>query len=223
VRLPDKLFLTTGIPACIFILSKNRDGKDGIHRERTNEILFIDASKMGTMESRKLRVFTDEDINKVTDTYHVWRNAKKDDTVTLSAVEGSQTEIDVNYIALVVGLIKERATFVSDFWDLSAFFFGAPSAYDEKASKKALKEDTVELMTKVIEIVTVTKDFTVENLQAKLKGWITDNNIGFGKVMMPLRLALVGALQGPDVFDIMFMIGKVETINRIEALIKSMN
>lgn len=76
VRLPDKLFLTTGIPACIFILSKNRDGKDGIHRKRKNEILFIDTSKMGTMESRKLRVFTDEDVDKVTETYHSWRNVK---------------------------------------------------------------------------------------------------------------------------------------------------
>ncbi|WP_281632490.1 type I restriction-modification system subunit M [Flavobacterium luteolum] len=74
VRLPDKLFLTTGIPACIFILSKNRDGKDGVHRERNNEILFIDTSKMGTMESRKLRVFTDADIDKVAETYHAWRN-----------------------------------------------------------------------------------------------------------------------------------------------------
>ena len=74
VRLPDKLFLTTGIPACIFILSKNRDGKDGKHRARTNEILFIDTSKMGTMESRKLRVFTDDDIDKVAETYHAWRN-----------------------------------------------------------------------------------------------------------------------------------------------------
>ena len=74
VRLPDKLFLTTGIPACIFILSKNRDGKDGVHRKRTDEILFIDTSKMGTMESRKLRVFTDADIDKVAETYHAWRN-----------------------------------------------------------------------------------------------------------------------------------------------------
>lgn len=74
VRLPDKLFLTTGIPACIFILSKNRDGKDGEHRERLNEILFIDASKMGTMASRKLRVFDDNDINKISSTYHAWRN-----------------------------------------------------------------------------------------------------------------------------------------------------
>ena len=76
VRLPDKLFLTTGIPACIFILSKNRDGKDGIHRERNKEVLFIDTSKMGTMESRKLRVFTGDDIDKVTETYHNWRNLK---------------------------------------------------------------------------------------------------------------------------------------------------
>jgi type I restriction enzyme M protein len=71
--LPDKLFLTTGIPACLFILSKNRDGKDGTHRERNNEILFVDASKMGTMASRKLRVFTDQDISKIADTYHAWR------------------------------------------------------------------------------------------------------------------------------------------------------
>lgn len=73
VRLPDKLFLTTGIPACLFILSKNRDGNDGEHRERKNEILFLDAAKMGMMESRKLRVFDDNDIAKISDTYHNWR------------------------------------------------------------------------------------------------------------------------------------------------------
>jgi type I restriction enzyme M protein len=84
VRLPDKLFLTTGIPACLFILSKNRDGKDGIHRERSGEILFIDASKMGAMVSRKLRVFSDEDIYKVTDTYHRWRNTEAVNTANQS-------------------------------------------------------------------------------------------------------------------------------------------
>jgi type I restriction enzyme M protein len=73
VRLPDKLFLTTGIPACLFILSKNRNGKDGTHRKRLDEILFIDASKMGTMISRKQREFKDVDINQIADTYHAWR------------------------------------------------------------------------------------------------------------------------------------------------------
>jgi type I restriction enzyme M protein len=80
VRLPDKLFLTTGIPACIFILSKNRDGKDGKHRKRDNEVLFIDLSKHGRMESRKLRVFDETDLQKATKTYHAWRNIE--DSVT---------------------------------------------------------------------------------------------------------------------------------------------
>ena len=78
VRLPDKLFLTTGIPACIFILSKNRDGKDGKQRARQNEILFLDASKIGEMASRKLRVFSDTDIKSLADTYRHWKtNIKK--------------------------------------------------------------------------------------------------------------------------------------------------
>lgn len=73
VRLPDKLFLTTGIPACLFFLSKTRNGNKQ-HRERKNEILFIDANKMGEMVSRKLRVLTDGEIEKIASTYHQWRN-----------------------------------------------------------------------------------------------------------------------------------------------------
>jgi len=138
-------------------------------------------------------------------------------------IQPELAEMDVNYIALAVGLIKERATFVSDFWNLSHFFFTTPTSFDEKASKKALKEGTEDVLNKVIELVNNTEDFIVENLQTNIKGWITDNEIGFGKVMMPLRLALVGALQGPDVFDIMYMIGKTETVKRIENLIKSIS
>lgn len=74
VQMPDKLFLTTGIPACLFILSKNRDGKDGLHRERKNEILFIDARKLGHMVNRRLRVFEDKDLQKIAHVYHTWRN-----------------------------------------------------------------------------------------------------------------------------------------------------
>lgn len=132
------------------------------------------------------------------------------------------TETDINYIEMVVALIKERATFVSDFWALSHFFFTAPTSYDEKASKKAFKEGTKEILSEVISIVNNIEDYTVENMQTDIKGWITSNEIGFGKVMMPLRLALVGALQGPDVFDIMFMIGKVESVKRIESVINTL-
>lgn len=73
VRLPDKLFLTTGIPACLFFLSKTRKGNKQ-HRERKNEVLFIDASKLGEMTNRKLRVLTDTEMERIANTYHAWRN-----------------------------------------------------------------------------------------------------------------------------------------------------
>ena len=131
-------------------------------------------------------------------------------------IKPTKQEIDIAYIALVIGLIKERATFVSNFWELSHYFFQTPTKYDEKATNKAFKEDTKAILTQLINIIQNTKDFSVETLQVEIKSWITKHDISFGKVMMPLRLVLVGALQGPDVFEIMFMIGKTETIKRIE-------
>ncbi|WP_298532250.1 glutamate--tRNA ligase [uncultured Algibacter sp.] len=151
---------------------------------------------------------------------------EQDNEVLAEAFKKERTElseIDVNYIAMVINLVKERATFVSDFWGLSHFFFNSPTSFDEKASKKALKEGTTDLMNQLINIINANTDFTVETLQTEIKGWITSNEISFGKVMMPLRLALVGALQGPDVFDIIYMIGKNETIKRIEKIIKSIS
>jgi len=133
--------------------------------------------------------------------------------------EKLSVNIDIDYVSLVIGLIKERATFINDFWDLSHFFFIAPETYDEKASKKAFKDETPELMRELITIITSVENYTVENLQSSIKSWITNKEIGFGKVMMPLRLALVGALQGPDVFEIMLMLGKNETIKRIEKVV----
>jgi glutamyl-tRNA synthetase len=138
--------------------------------------------------------------------------------------KSSQSElepIDINYIALVVGLIKERATFVSEFWDLSHFFFVAPEGYNQKAAKKAWKEDTDELMHELVSVIEKTDANSADALRVAIKEWITFKEIGFGKVMMPLRLALVGALKGPDVFDIMFLIGKDESIKRIEIAVES--
>ena len=150
---------------------------------------------------------------------------EQDNDVLAEAFKTQRTElaeIDANYISMVIGLIKERATFVSDFWDLSHFFFTAPTSYDEKASKKAFKDGTKEILSEVVSIINNIEDFSVENLQTNIKGWITSNDIGFGKVMMPLRLALVGALQGPDVFDIMYMIGKAESVKRVENVISAL-
>jgi type I restriction enzyme M protein len=72
VALPEKLFFNTGIPVALWFVSKDRHG-DG-HRKRDGEVLFIDARKLGTMVSRKLRELTEEDIAQIAGTYHAWRN-----------------------------------------------------------------------------------------------------------------------------------------------------
>jgi glutamyl-tRNA synthetase len=136
--------------------------------------------------------------------------------------EKLSTEIDQTFVIKVVSLIKERAVFVHDFWGLSSFFFKAPESYDEKASKKNWKEGTNELMKAFINIVSSIEDFSSANTETVVKAWITDKEIGFGKVMQPLRLSLVGALKGPHLFDIMEMIGKQETIKRIEKAIEKL-
>ncbi|SDR74201.1 glutamyl-tRNA synthetase [Formosa sp. Hel1_31_208] len=141
--------------------------------------------------------------------------------VAFQQIKTELVEIDTQYIEMVVGLVKERAAFIGDFWSLSHFFFNAPESYDEKAFKKAIKDDTISVLSEVKRLITAIEEFSVDTLQQTIKGWITSNEIGFGKVMMPLRLALVGALQGPDVFDIIYMIGKTETIKRINALVST--
>jgi len=129
---------------------------------------------------------------------------------------------DNKFVIKVISLIKERATFVADFWDLSNFFFEAPATYDEKAVKKQWKEDSAALMKELIEVIETVEDFTSLNFETTAKEWITIKEIGFGKVMQPFRLSLVGALKGPHLFDIAEMIGKQETINRIKKAIDTL-
>jgi glutamyl-tRNA synthetase len=153
---------------------------------------------------------------------HHYLQAKADLELAMNfqAMRPELKEIDINYIALVVGLIKERATFVSDFWNLGGFFFEAPAYYNPKALKKAFKEETPDILQELIHLITQTREFTSQNLQHKIKAWAADQGIGLGKVMMPLRLALVGDLMGPDVFDIIFLIGKNESVSRIDRFIR---
>lgn len=127
----------------------------------------------------------------------------------------------IEVITEIVGLVKERANFANELWDLSDFFFVAPTAYDEKASKN-WKPETAELMTKLTEVLENILDFSSSNIESVVKAWMEENGIGMGKVMQPLRLSLVGSLKGPHLFDIIAIIGKEETKNRIQKAIETL-
>ncbi|WP_405203231.1 glutamate--tRNA ligase [Dokdonia sp. LLG6352-1] len=131
-------------------------------------------------------------------------------------------EATEGYTTQVVTLIKERAVFIEDLWTLGSYFFTAPTSFDEKASKKAWKEGTTAIMEEVKIILNSVNNFTTIEAQTALKAWIVDSELGFGKVMQPFRLSLVGAMQGPDVFDIATTIGKEETLRRIDYAIATL-
>ena len=123
-------------------------------------------------------------------------------------------------IEKIVSLIKERAVFVSDFWQLSDYFFLAPTSYAEKGVKKQWKEGTPDIMNQLVSVLESIEDFSSENVENVVKAWITEKELSFGKVMPPLRLVIVGDMKGPHIFDILSMIGKEESIQRIQASIK---
>lgn len=152
---------------------------------------------------------------------------KKDDTVLAEQFAKIIESKDLNrYFSLVdlakiVSLIKDRANFISDFWEMSDFFFIAPANYDEKATKN-WKAETPALMQELISVLEEISNFTSLNIETIVKDWLTKNEIGMGKVMQPFRMSLVGALKGPHLFDIVEVIGKQETISRLQRAIATL-
>ena len=136
-------------------------------------------------------------------------------------LKGKGIAFEENKLITIISLIKERAHFVSEFWELSDYFFEAPSSYDEKATKN-WKEETPALMQNLISVLEGIEDFKAANIETIVKEWMTANEIGMGKVMQPFRLSLVGALKGPHLFDIAELIGKEATVERIQKAIASL-
>ncbi len=100
VALPEKLFRSTGIPVCIWFFAKDKSAGEGGSVDRRGEVLFIDARNLGHMVTRAERAFSDDDIKKIADTYHLWRGMEileigtKDATETAlpEPVEGTTAE-----------------------------------------------------------------------------------------------------------------------------------
>lgn len=119
-------------------------------------------------------------------------------------------------IARIVEMVKGRVNFVKDLWEQSRFFFVQPTEYDEKSVKKRWKEDTPALMSELIEVLKNIEDFSSASTEAIVLGWITDKGYHMGNVMNAFRLTIVGECKGPHMFDITEMIGKEETITRVQ-------
>lgn len=128
-------------------------------------------------------------------------------------------EAPFEYLVRVVHLIKERATFVADFWDIAWYLFKAPETYAEKDVAKFWKPENVEPALKVADfILAYDGPWTKEALEVPLEEFIRGNEWPMGKVMNCIRLALVGASSGLGIADIVILIGKDEFKSRIDRI-----
>ena len=136
--------------------------------------------------------------------------------------EVASSTLSDEQLLTIVSLMKERATFVKDMYIGGEFFFKAPTSYEEKAAKKAWGETTSEVIAGLAETLE-NVEFNAENLKNAIHDYAEAKSLGMGKVMMPLRLTLVGELKGPDVPDIMQLIGKEETISRMKNALEKLS
>ncbi len=127
-------------------------------------------------------------------------------------------EVSDEVAGRAASIMKERATFVTDLWDLTSFFFRAPAAYDEKQLKKYWKGDNPRILGELREVLAAIDDFTLEHTEEVVHAWIQEKGYSMGQVMNTLRLALVGAGKGPGMYDVTSFIGREECLARIDSL-----
>ncbi|MCX6231955.1 MAG: glutamate--tRNA ligase [Bacteroidetes bacterium] len=130
-------------------------------------------------------------------------------------LKGKGISIDEAKLAIICDLVKERVSFIKELWDQSYFFFKAPDTYDEQVIKKRWKEDTALHLQQIALILENTSPFETQPAHDNVVTYIQENALNMGQIMNCLRLVIVGAAIGPDLFTIINSIGKAEAVKRI--------
>ena len=136
-------------------------------------------------------------------------------------LEQRDLKFEASYIGKALDLVKERAYLLTDLWEKSWFFFQSPSSYDEKVVRKVWKEDSDALLGELYESLELAEPFTAGQIEPVLKNLTESREIGFGKLMNPLRVSLVGSNIGPGLMDIMEILGKEEVLQRINRALQT--
>ena len=123
----------------------------------------------------------------------------------------------------VASIMRDRITFPADIWEQGQFFFRAPQDYDEQAVSKKWNEDAVKALLNYKERLASLGEVTAANAKEALQATLDELGFGFGKAMPALRIAATGAMGGPDMMEIIEVIGKDEMINRIDQAIAKLS
>ncbi len=136
-------------------------------------------------------------------------------------LEEKGVRIPLGELSRIVLLVKNRVHFVHELWEETSFFFRPPEQYDEQAVKKRWKNNTADALTALAGYLDRVEPFTAENLEVQVIRYLEEEELNPGQVMNGLRLALVGKLAGPGMFDICAILGRGEVRERIEKACKT--
>jgi len=151
---------------------------------------------------------------------HEWIK-RTDNTLLLPAIKRllAAHEISVNddkYCEDILDLVKDRLTFIPDFWEQASFFFVAPTSYDIEAIQKKWNEEKTDFFNSIIPSLEAFEPWHTEELEHFYKLAIQASGLKLGELMLPFRIMLVGGKFGPHVFDIAKLLGRNETIARMK-------
>jgi glutamyl-tRNA synthetase len=128
---------------------------------------------------------------------------------------------DHDYFVRAIGLMKERMVFARDLFS-APYLFQSPDSYDEAAVAKRWKAASAEHLLRFREYLSSSGDWTEEALEETLKAYIEKEEVGMGAIMFPLRMALSGTGGGPSLYALMALIGKQETLDRIDTCLTAL-
>ncbi len=140
------------------------------------------------------------------------------DADLLAPVKAAMPEgmtVEDSYLQTVIGLMKERVHKYGDFYTEGSFFFSAPESYDDKQVKKRYKPEQDAHFDAIKSMIAASSDSAT--LADQVKGYLKDNELKMGVYLPLLRIMMCGALKGPDLFDIIFSLGKDEVLKRYDA------
>lgn len=123
----------------------------------------------------------------------------------------------------IVALMKERVTFPQDFWREAAYFFVAPEQYNEQVAAKKWNEQVATAFQAYAAELNNLDTFNADTVKQALMSVLEKHGLKLGQVMQALRLAVTGLEAGPDLMAIIEIIGKTETVNRINTAIVKLN
>ena len=127
---------------------------------------------------------------------------------------------ELSYVANVCQQLKERATFIKDMWSEGKYYFQPPKSYDDKVIRKKWDNDIKDVLNELKIELTELVDFSAENIETVFKLFLEKKKIKMGVLLPVLRVSLTGLAMGPSLFNIAELIGKKETLFRIDTAIK---